>query len=184
MRETLPHILQMTIKQRKVFYPTILILGLFLMAWQITIFRNTIIDLKILIGIILIVGIVTFIIDFKNYGKTYKYSGIRLYFYSSMHYLCGFGFMACSIFMLTNYYSANKTSVKETFKIIGRSSLPGSKYHRDERKPTFQIKYDGEIKELVFEHEYYEKMESFTNVELEVRKGYFGFDILENKKLN
>ncbi len=40
------------------------------------------------------------------------------------------------------------------------------------------------MKELVFNHEYYEKMNFYTNVELEVRKGYFGFDILENKRLN
>ncbi|MBE7661495.1 hypothetical protein [Tenacibaculum finnmarkense] len=174
----------MTKKQRKIFYPTIFILGLSLMAWQITIFRNTIIDLKILIGIILIVGITTFLVDYKNYGKTYKYSGIGLYFYSSIHYLCGFGFMACSIFILTNYYFADKTTVKKTYEIIERSSLPGEKYQRDERKPTFQINYDGKIKELVFNNEYYEKMDFFTNVELEVKKGYFGFDILENKKLN
>ena len=174
----------MTKKQRKIFYLTIFILELFLMAWQITIFRNTIIDLKILIEIIFVVGIITFIVDYKNCGKTYKYSGIGLYFYSSMHYLCGFGFMVCSIFMSTNYYFANKIPVKETFEIIERSSLPGRKYHRDERKPTFRINYDGKIKELVFNHKDYEKMDFFTNVELEVRKGYFGFDILENKKLN
>ncbi|MDO5971530.1 hypothetical protein Q4Q35_17115 [Flavivirga aquimarina] len=174
----------MTKKQRKIFYPTIFILGLFLMAWQVTIFRNTIIDLSILIGIILIVGIIAFFVDFKNYGKTYKYSGIRLYLYSSMHYLCGFGFIVCSAFMLTNYYFADKTPVKETFEIVDRSSLRGRKYHRDERKPTFQINYNGKIKELVFTHKYYEKMEFYKSVELEVRKGYFGFDILENKTLN
>lgn len=149
-----------------------------------TIFRNTIIDLKILIGIILVVGIVAFLADFKNYGKTYNYSGIGLYFYSSMQYIFGFGFLACSVFMLTNFYLADTKPVKETYEIVERSSLPGRKYHRDERKPTFDINYNGKIKELVFSHKYYEKMDFYTSVELEVRKGYFGFDILENKKLN
>jgi hypothetical protein len=174
----------MTKKQRKIFYPTIFILGLFLMGWQITIFRNTIIDLKILIGITLAVAIMTFLADFKNYRRTYKYSGIGLYFYSSIHYICGFGFITCSLFMLTNYYMADSEPVKETYEIVERSSLPGRKYHRDERKPTFDINYNGKIKELVFPHKYYEKMEFYSTVELEVRKGYFGFDILENKKLN
>lgn len=174
----------MTKKQRKIFYPIIFILGLCLMTWQVTIFRNTIIDLEILIGIILIVGIVSFLIDFKSYKKTYKYSGIGLYFYSSMYYICGFGFIACSIFMLTNFYMADSEPIKETYEIVERSSLPGRKYHRDERKPTFGINYNGKIKELVFPHKYYEKMEFYTKVELEVRKGYFGFDILENKKPN
>ena len=174
----------MTQKQRKIFYASIMILGLFLMAWQVTIFRNTIIDVSILIGIILVVGLITFLIDFKNYGKTYNKRGIGLYFYSGMQYLLSYGFIVCSIFILTNYYLAEKTPEKETFEIIERSSLPGSKHHRDERQPTFRINYDGKVKELVFNHEYYEKMDFYTNVELEVRKGYFGFDILENKKLN
>jgi hypothetical protein len=174
----------MTKEQRKILYPTIFISGLFLMAWQVTIFRNTIIDLSIPIGMILIVGIIAFVLDFKNYGKTYKYSGIGLYLYSSMHYLFGYGFIVCSIFMLTNYYLADKDPIKKTFEIVEQSSLPGGKHHREERKPTFQINYDGKIKELVFQHKFYEKRKFYKNVELEIRKGYFGFDILENKKLN
>jgi hypothetical protein len=174
----------MTRKQRKIYYVILLVFGLFLMAWQVTIFRNTIIDVSILIGIILIVAIITFIADFKNYGKTYKKEGISLYFYSGMQYILSYGFIACSIFMISNFYLAESEPVKESYTIVERSSLPGRKYHRDERKPTFRINYDGKIKELVFNHEYYEKMDFFTNVELEVRKGYFGFDILENKKLN
>ena len=174
----------MTKKQRKILYPTIFISGLFLMVWEVIIFRNTIIDLSILIGIILIVGITAFILDFKNYGKTYEYSGIGLYFYSSMHYIFGYGFIVCSIFMLTNFYLAEKEPVKKSFEIVERSSLPGGKHHREERQPTFKINYDGKIKELVFQHKFYEKREFYKNVELEVRKGYFGFDILENKKLN
>lgn len=175
----------MTKKQRKIFYPIIFILGLFLMAWQIAIYRNTIIDLKILVGIILIVGVVTFFIDFKDYKKTYNYNGIGLYLYSLLHYVCGFGFIVCSVFMLTNFYLAESESKKERFKIVERSSMPGSgKYHKSERKPTFKINYKGNIKELVFPHEHYDKMNFYTLVELEIRKGYFGFDILENKSLN
>lgn len=171
-------------KQRKVLYPIIFIFGLFLMAWQVLIFRNTIIDKSILIGIILLTGLIIFPFDYKNYGEIYKYSGIKLYFFSAMQYICGFGFTICSIFMLTNFYLADSKPIKKTYKIIKRSSLPGSKYHRDERKPTFLINYNGNFKELVFPHKYYEKMKFYTNIELEVRKGYFGFDILENKKPN
>jgi hypothetical protein len=174
----------MTKKHRKIFYQITFFLGLILIVWQIKIFRNTIIDLSILIGIILLIGIVCFFIDYKNYAKTYKYSGVRLYIYSLIHYMCGFGFIACSVFMLTNYYLADKTPEKDTFEIISRSSMPGSKYRRNERIPTFRINYEGKIKELVFSHKYYERMDFYTNVELEVKNGYFGFDIIENKKLN
>ena len=142
------------------------------------------IEIAIPIGIILIVGLITFLLDFKNYKKTYDYSGFGLYFNSSLHYIIGFGFTACSIFVLVNYYLADKNSIKKIYEIVDRSSMPGSKYRRTEFQPLIRINYNGEIKELVFSHKYYEKMNFYTNVELEVRKGYFGFDILENQKLN
>ncbi len=170
-------------KHRKIFYPTIFILGLFSMVWQISIYQNTIIDLPILFGIILIVGIITFLVGYKKYGKTYKYSGIGLYFYSFLHYLCGYGFLACSVFTLTNYYLADKTPIKKTFEIVERTWLLGSKYHRDEKQPAFKINYDKKLKQLVFPHKYYKNMALYKNVELEVREGFFGFDILVNKKL-
>ena len=119
----------MTKKQRKIFYPTIFILGLFLMVWQTIIYRNTIIDVNILIGIVLTIGIISFIIDFKNYRKTYEYSGIGLYIYSLMHYICGFGFIVCSIFILTNYYFAEQNVEKKSYEIIRRTWIKGgSKY--------------------------------------------------------
>ncbi|WP_344730724.1 hypothetical protein [Corallibacter vietnamensis] len=175
----------MTQKQRKIFYPTIFFLGAILMIFQIKIYRNTIIDLIIPIGIIMVIGIIAFILDFKNYKKTYAYSGIGLYLYSIMHYIIGFGFIVCSIFMLTNYYFADQNVKTESYKIIDRTWLPervgktGS-----EKQPVFTIKYKGKRKELVFYSQFYEKMNSYNTVEFETRKGFFGFDILENKKLN
>jgi len=174
----------MTKKQRKIFYPTIFFLGAILMIFQIEIYRNTIINVLIPIGIIVSIGVISFLLDFKNYKSTYEYSGIGLYLYSGMHYVIGFGFIACSIFMLTNYYFADQNTRTESYEIIRTSSLAsGSKYRIDVRKPTFRINYNGKIKELVFTSEYYEKRNFYNNIELEIRKGLFGFDILENKKL-
>ena len=174
----------MTKKQRKIFYPTIFFLGVILIVWKISIFRNTIIDLAIIIGIILVVGIITFIIDFKNYKKTYDYNGIRLYLYSAMHYIIGFGFIACSLFMLTNYYFADQNVKTESYKIIERTSIQGgTKYRIGKKQPVFTIKYQGKKKELVFYSQFYENMDSYKAVEFETRKGFFGFDILQNKKL-
>ena len=169
----------MTKKQRKIFYPVIFFLGAILIIWEINIYRETIINLMIPIGIIMVVGIIAFILDFKNY------SGIGLYLYSAMHYVIGFGFIACSIFMLSNYYFADQNTRTESYEIIRTSSLAsGGKYRIDVKTPTFRINYNGKVKELVFSSEFYEKRKFYNNVELEIRQGLFGFDILENKKLN
>lgn len=153
------------------------------MAFQISIFRKTIIDLKILIAIVLGVGAITFFTDFKNYTKTYNYNGTKIYFYALMHYICGFGFIICALFMFANFYFADKVTEIKTFDIIERSSIAGSKKSSNKRRPTFKINYHGKIKTLVFTHEFYKKMNFYTNVTLEVRKGLLGFDILENEKL-
>ncbi|WP_299887161.1 hypothetical protein [uncultured Lacinutrix sp.] len=174
----------MTQKQRKIFYPTIFFLGAILIIWEINIYRETIINWMIPVGIIIFVGIIASILDFKNYKKTYQYSGFELYLYSAMHYVIGFGFIACSIFMLSNYYFANQNIKTESFEIIHTSSLAsGGKHTVDVKTPTFRINYNGKVKELVFSSNYFEKRNFYNNVELEIRKGLFGFDILENKKL-
>jgi hypothetical protein len=108
-----------------------------------------------------------------------------LYIFSSIHYLIGFGFIACSIFILTNYYFADQNLKTESYEIIDRTWLPKriAKYG-SEKKPVFTINYKGEKKELVFYSQFYEKMDLYKTVEFETRKGFFGFEILENKKLN
>ena len=154
------------------------------MYFQIQIYRNTIINWLIPASIIIVIGIVSFLIDFKNYKRTYEYSGIGLYFYSWMHYLIGFGFIFCSIFMLTNFYFADQNVKTESYEIVDRSSIRGTTKGRiGKEQPVFTINYKGKRKELVFKNQFYEKMNFYKTVEFEIRKGFFGFDILENKKL-
>ncbi|WP_299611455.1 hypothetical protein, partial [uncultured Aquimarina sp.] len=176
--------LEMTDKTRKIFYPATLFIGLLLMIWQIEIYRNTIIDFRLLLGFVIIVTIITFLIDVKNYSKTYyEYSNTSLIFYSLLQYLFSAGLISCSAITLTNYYFADKDPIKKRYTIIHRSSLTGGKYHRDERKPTFYINYKGTEKELVFPHKYFDNMHSYKKIEFEVNQGLLGFDILKNKRL-
>jgi hypothetical protein len=101
-----------------------------------------------------------------------------------MHYVIGFGFIACSIFMLTNYYFADENVKTESYEIVDRTFIRGTKKTGlAEKQPVFTIKYKGNHKELVFASKYYEKMNFYKTVEFESRKGFFGFDILENKSL-
>ncbi len=173
----------MTQKQRKIFYSTIFFTGIILMVWQILIFRKTIIDLEILIGIIALTGFLAFLVDFENYKKTYNSTGKSVDFNAFMYYFFGFGFIAASLFMLTNYYLADNKTVRKSFNIVKRTSIPGGKNNRSKRHPVFSINYNGKIKELVFFNEFYENMETYTNVDLVIKKGYFGYDIIESQTL-
>tara|TARA_R110002049_G_scaffold240679_1_gene414540 strand:- start:638 stop:1165 length:528 start_codon:yes stop_codon:yes gene_type:complete len=174
----------MTIKQKELFYKIIFFIGLVAMIWEIRIYRQTIIDIKILLGIVFIVGILTMFFSLNDFQKLFNYKRKSvLYLWTFIQSAVSWGFIACSIFMFANYYLASDESNKQTYGILERSSMPGRKYHRNERKPTFKISYNGKIKELVFSHEYYDKMESYQNVELTVKKGFFGYDLLLEQKL-
>ena len=174
----------MTKKQRQIFYPTIFFIGIFLMYFQIQIFRNTIINWLIPMLIIIAFGIIAYGIDFRNFKKTYfHYKTIKLY--ALINYFIGFGFIACSVFMFMNYHLADQKSKKESYEIVERTFIRGgTKYRIGEQQPVFTINYKGIKKELVFSHQYFEKMNQYKSIELETRNGLFGFDILENKKLN
>lgn len=171
-------------KQKKIFYKIIFFVGLAAMIWEVQIYRQTIIEIKILLGIILIVGILTMFFSLNDFQKLFKYKRkSSLYFWTFIQSIVSWGFIVCSIFMFSNYYLASKESTLQSFDIIERSSMAGGKYHREKRKPTFKILYKGELKQLVFNSKYYDKMESYQSVELIVKKGFLGFDLLVNQKL-
>ena len=171
-------------KQKNLLYKTIFIIGLILMFFQVLIYRKTIIDWEILALICLTVGVLISFLNYKDFNKLFNYKNrYSLFFWTFIQNTASWGFIICSFFMFTNYYFAERISIKETFQIVEKSSMTGRKYHRNERKPIFRIKYNNKLKDLVFSHKYYEKMDFYTEVELEVRKGYLGYDILENIKL-
>jgi len=175
----------MTKTQNKLFYKIIFFTGLVAMIWEIHIYRQTIIDLRILLEIVLLVGFLTMFFSLNDFQKLFKYSRkSSLYFWTFFQSTVSWGFLTCSVFMFTNYYMASKESNKQMFDIVERSSMSGRKYHREERKPTFSIMYNGKLKKLVFDHKFYEKINTYQSIELEIRKGYFGFDVLKNKILN
>lgn len=161
----------------KGFYAVTGFLGLILIFFEIFIYRKTIIDVYIPISIILIIGLFTFSFNRKHYKRTYLLTGN---FFPLMQNLISWGFVSCYIFMATNFYLADKTITEYKFKIKEKSSMPGSKGHRNERKPLVRIDYFNFEKELVFRSTDAEKVDKADSVSLKVKKGGLGFDILED----
>ncbi|MGR7814021.1 hypothetical protein [Lacinutrix undariae] len=174
----------MTTKQKGLFYKIIFIFGLIAMIWQIHIYRQTVIPFIIPISIVLIMGLLTTFLALNDFQKLFNYSRkMSLYFWAFIQSAVSWGFLACALFMLTNYYMAPAEAHKQTYKIIDRSSLPGRKHYRHERKPTFKINHNGQLKELVFAHKYYPKKDFYQSIDLTVKKGFLGYDILVEQNL-
>ncbi|WP_394748479.1 hypothetical protein [Spongiimicrobium salis] len=67
-----------------------------------------------------------------------------------------------------NYHFANLKSKKESYKIVERTFIRGgTKYRIGEEQPVFTINYKGIKKDLVFKHQYFDKMNQYKIVELE-----------------
>jgi hypothetical protein len=82
--------------------------------------------------------------------------------------------------MATNYYLANGDQKKSSFQIQSKSSMPGPRGRREERKPLVTIDYFGLKKELVFNFNSTKRVENADKVNVIVRKGLLGFDILDH----
>jgi hypothetical protein len=153
------------------------ILGLILLIWEIFIYRRTIIELKIPLLLWLTPGVFMTPLLYKRMNYI---DGMKAHW--TLHYIlhtCMTGAFILFAFMASNLYFADNQIKNKTFDIISTGSLPGSKGHRSERKPYVMINYEGMEKQLIFSFPETERINSAKKVNLTVKRGLWGFDILE-----
>jgi len=156
-------------------------LGLVLLLWEIEIYRDTIIDLKIPLLIWLTPGLVLTPIFYSRINALDRKANWALHYF--LH-TCMTGSFLLFSFMATNLYFSDSQSTIKHFNVINTGSICGPKGHRDEREPYVDINYEGLEKEVVFTYEETAKVMSAKSVKLTVRKGLLGFDILEKYEID
>jgi hypothetical protein len=158
------------------------VMGLISLVFEIILYRKTIIELKIPLIIWLTPGI---LLTPLLYNRMNNIDGMKAHW--TMHYVlhtCMTGAFILYAFMATNYYLANDSIETKSFKVIGTGSLPGPKYHRSEREPYVLINYEGMEKQLVFSYPETAKINSAQTATLRIKKGLWGYDILESYDAN
>ena len=171
-------------KKNKRIYSLLFFLGIISFALQVTFYRKTIIDIEILLLMIMVSGIIGSYFDYSRFVFTYEFNRLWSYIFSFFQNAIFLGGIVGLLFLTVNYYFPDSKIEKEEYSIIDRSSASGGKYHRSERRPLFTINYRGEEKELVYNHSYYAEMNEYKSVVIETKKGFFGFDIILDRKLN
>ena len=159
----------------------LLIIGLLLLLWQIVLYRRTIIPLKIPLLLWLIPGIPLTPILYRTLNQA---DGMKAHWI--LHYIAHTwmtGSILLFAFMASNYYLADSTVVQEQFEILEKGSLPGGKHHRHERKPYVMIDYHGFEKQIIFTYPKTSEVEQASLIQVSVRKGLWGFDILQEYSL-
>ena len=160
----------------KWFFGVTIFTGIILMILQIDIYRSTIIGSAIPLSIVLGVGVLTYLLIQRKYKEVYNVKG---FFYPLMQGLLSFGFIACYAFMAGNFYLADGESNQFTFPIKEKSSMPGTS-NKSKRTPLVRFDYFGVEKELVFGFSSTAKVEESDFVTLTIKKGAFGFKVLES----
>lgn len=161
----------------KIFYFLILIIGVFFAILEILIFRKTLINVFVPVLIVFITGFIAFLFDRRRYKKTYS---LKNNFFPIFQSIVSYGFIFCYLFMAVNYYLASP--VIEDYKAIikEKSSMPGSKHHRNESEPLVRFEYFGFKKELIFEFNEIDKVKAADSVRVKIKKGRLGFNIIES----
>jgi hypothetical protein len=159
----------------KFFYNASFLLGILLLVLEVEIFHVTIMSYFIPLALLFVVGFLGHFITSRHLDELYPGGNIFLKLVLSC---CAWGGIACYLFMATNFYLAiGKTKVK-TFPIAEKSSLPGSKGHRERRIPVARFDYFGFKKELVFTYPETDKVKRAKSVYIHVKKGALGFDVI------
>jgi hypothetical protein len=150
----------------------ILFIGsLALLVWEISIYHKTFIPLKIPFLIWLLTGFIFFLILKSRLTEYLKTGNIFLQIF---YCLVTFGGLSVSVFMLPNYYLADKEKFVVNEMIISTGSLGSSKGHC--RQPFIIINHAGLEKQLVYYCD--TPVEKYQSVDLTLSKGLFGFEVV------
>lgn len=141
----------------------------------ITIYRQTIIETKYILGIV-ILGIITgsILLSFikSSYSKTWT-SLIRAAIGSGIFYFA---------FLFINQQYADKEWQTDQFQILKKGTLSSAK-GSDCAQPYVEIDFYGVEKELLFYCQETDSIKHATSVTISYSKGLFGFNIIQSKAL-
>ena len=146
------------------------------MLFTLDLYEHTMIDFRILLSTALLSALVGYIIMNRHYKNLYN-SGI---FFAAMQSLLSFGFISCYLFLAINFYGSHNELRNYEFEIQEKSSAPGRKRHRNERTPIVRFDYFGFEKKLTFKYNETEKVNSSSQVVLQIKNGRLGYDVIES----
>ena len=169
-----------TLNKWKTIYFITVLTGAILCIFEIGIYRLTMIKTIIPVSIIALVGLVTFYFNRGHFRKVYEEHWL---IYAIIQNVVSWGFIACYLFMAANYYFSDNNVRHHTFEIKSKSWMSGSRRKRNERKPTVVIDYFGFAKELVFTFEDTESINAAKKINLSVKNGFFGFDVIDHYEI-
>jgi VIT1/CCC1 family predicted Fe2+/Mn2+ transporter len=154
----------------------IFICGLILTVISIAYYNKTFISFSVIATTFLIVGLATWILhQIKTKNKIVKKS-------ETVSIGLGYGFISCFLLLYLNLQSSDNNIRRENYEIIDHGTLASGRYS-DCRQPYVRFKRNGEIKKMTFGCDDQALVENAKLIDLKIKKGLFGFDIVIDKGL-
>ncbi len=171
-------------KKNKIIYKVFFFVGMICLFFQYLLFTKTSIDLFVVLSIIIVSGFIGLYFDYKKYIFTHKVSGNLSYIFAYSQNVVFYGGLIGLSFLSLNFYLSKGEINNKKYNIIDRYSVQGRKYHRSERKPVFTIIFNNKEKDIKYSHSYFKEMNEFKSISIESQEGFFGFEVIKDKKLN
>ena len=147
-----------------------------LAVWSINIYRNTIIDWKILVPPV-IIGIVFFLVSFWRILLNFGYKLWAILFICS---ICG-GCLAHFGTMYLNQKFSRTETTTETYTIERKGTLAKGRSGCNE--PYAVINFDGLEKELIFNCDISDIIYKYSKVKISYSKGFLGYYVIKGRTL-
>ena len=147
-----------------------------LAVWSINIYRNTLIDWKILAQIV-IIGIIIFTFIFRRKLIQIGYSFWAIVFISCISGGCLSHF---GILYLNQKFAEVKT-ISDSFNILRMGELAKGRSGCGE--PYVIINFNDLEKELIFPCDFSGNIKEYSKIKIEYSKGLLGYNVIKNRTL-
>jgi dipeptide/tripeptide permease len=90
------------------------------------------------------------------------------------------GIYSVTLLSINTFVPHTERRISEKTPIITRSSMISkSRKERDKRRAVYTVVLNGQAKDFVFDHEIYQKLDSFNYLLVQYRSGALGFEVME-----
>ena len=150
--------------------------GLTLTVFEIKIYRDTFINHTVPAFIWLLTGLFVSPFLIKILAERYATKSL---FWQIFYNICTWGGIATYLFMVSNFYLADKSITSAKLTIIDTGHLAKGTYGCGE--PYAEILYKCIVKQLIYPCDV--PIEKYNLVELQTANGYWGFEVIKSKRL-
>ncbi|WP_207427968.1 hypothetical protein [Pedobacter sp. SYSU D00535] len=167
-----------TVNKKAIILNSIFFIAAAVNLLNLWLFDGTIMHWKVVAAIYLLSGILYFPLHhFLKSGTSYgNFSCILFCIITG-------GSLITATFLGLNYLLKESSGSSEQLTIVRKSSIPGSRNNRSNRKPTFYVKVDGILKRFDFRPDRTEDVEKADSVDLYLSEGFLGYDIVDSIRL-